>query len=96
MQSDSYVPQRIRNEIDKTTVLIIENGLLQFFNTFAKYLVKLQGRSFNNYENINENYSITFDRFKVVITMYTQLIGVSLMLFLIEVIGHTIKLRWNH
>lgn len=90
--ADEYVPKRITKNIDKTTSLMMENGLDQFYTSFSAFLLKLRENYIFGQEN-QHSHSLSIQQMKMLLIICVTLLIIATVTLVIEITVYNFK-RW--
>lgn len=85
LESGNYVPERMTNRIDRTTSLMTENGLYQFYLSLAAFKQKFVDRAYLD-EDEDDFQALTMGQLKRPMILLFCLWAVAMTLFMAEVI----------
>lgn len=90
LESAYYIPERILKRFDELAEYLIENGLQQFYMSFGAFKQKLMQQEPEDGEIDNEH-ALTMEQLKTPLIIYACLLGISSIVFVIEIILHHCK-----
>lgn len=103
LESDQYIPQRIKDKFNKKTSFIMENGLEEFFSSFSAFSENLQNnispldedgdRDYNDDDDADEIQALTVDNLRGPVILVLCLSAFSCFIFLIEILVFELKKR---
>lgn len=96
LTSNKYVPERMKNKIDKRTSSIMENGLHQFYENLSAYLEKLRAQKLlNSEEDDGNNHAINMGDLKSALMFCAYVLMFAWFMLLLEVIMYKQQMRRN-
>lgn len=88
MNSHQYIPERIINKVNKVTSSMMANGLHQFYEMFADYLITLRAHKILRVED-DDFRVISIEDLRIPLIFCSFLLAIALIIFLIESIFST-------
>lgn len=104
LNGDQYIPERIRNKLNKKTSFIMENGLQRFYESYGEYLEKSReifsthkgNDEHDDYEYYDEDdgfQALTMDNLRGPMILVLCLFAFSGVILLVEIIMFKLKER---
>lgn len=89
-----YAPRRLIDHFDQVTTSILENGLHNFYFSFAKFLDRIQGKE----ENVDSKMfkPLKLEQLYFFLTACAVQMMIAIIVFVIELMIHRIHCRQNH
>lgn len=86
MTADEYIPEHVKNMIDKTTGAIMENGLHRFYLSYSTYLTDLGGQKLRNDAKDDGIQALSIDDLRGPLTFCFYLMIMTCFVFIVEVV----------
>lgn len=104
LESDQYIPERIKDKINRKTNFIMENGLEEFFSSFSSFSENLQNNMspldedgdrdyYDDDDDADDIQALTVENLRGPMIMVLCLSAFSCFIFLIEILVFELKKR---
>lgn len=88
---DGFVPKNLKKRLERVTHAMMENGLEQFYWTYARFTGLINYRFvINEYEETN-NQILGLEQFYIFLAIYGIFISIAIVVFVIELIVYRLK-----